>query len=287
MIENRMEQQAKIGEEGPVLDLSPLDRYGRFKAACTDLREGMRLLPLAAALGWLDIKMRYRGSVLGPFWMTISTAVMVAALGLLYAELFHMELHDYLPFLSLSLVLWAYISTLIAESTTVFSQESQLIQAARVPFSVYAARVVIRNGLVLVHNAAVVLVVFLIFHTVPAEVWTILPALALWLVDSFAIMLCLGLLGARFRDIPPIVGSVLQVFFFITPIIWRPELVGALQHWLLLDPFYPLVSVLRAPLLGGVAGPKLWIAALAHSAVLIVLAAAVFSRFRARIAYWV
>lgn len=278
---------AETGKTEPLLDLYPLDRAGRFRAAWADLREGLRLLPLAMTLGWLDIKMRYRGSVLGPFWLTITTAVMVAALGFLYAELFNMVIRDYLPFLALSLVLWGYISTLITESTTVFSQESRLIQAARMPFTVFAFQAITRNTLILLHNAVVVLAVFLIFGVTPRDIWLVIPALALWLVDSLAVMLCLGLLGARFRDIPPIATSLLQVFFFITPIIWRPELVGTLQHWILLDPFYSLIAILRTPLLGEPSPFALWEVACAHSAVLVTLAIVVFTRFRARIAYWV
>ncbi|NVN43332.1 ABC transporter permease [Asaia siamensis] len=279
--------QPRAGDRETILDLLPLSGWARFRAAFVDLRQGFRLLPLAMTLGWLDIKMRYRGSVLGPFWLTITTAVMVIALGFLYAELFGIVLKTYLPFLALSLVLWGYISTLITESTTVFSQETRLIQSARRPFSVFAIQAIIRNLLVLAHNAVVVLVVFLIFDIVPLKIWLILPALALWILDSLAIMLCLGLFGARFRDIPPIVGSLLQVFFFVTPVLWRPELVGTLAGWLLIDPFYPLLAIVRAPLLGEPLQPVIWGAALAHSAVLLVLAAVFFARFRARIAYWV
>ncbi|WP_122038630.1 ABC transporter permease [Asaia bogorensis] len=279
--------KAESGRKEPILDLFPLSAAGRFRAALADMRAGLRLLPLAMTLGWLDIKMRYRGSMLGPFWLTITTAVMVAALGFLYAELFNMVIRDYLPFLALSLVLWGYISTLIGESTTVFSQESRMIQAVRMPFTVFALQAITRNILVLLHNAVVVLVVFLIFRVAPLHIWLVLPALALWLVDSFALMLCLGLLGARFRDIPPIVQSLLQVFFFITPIIWRPELVGTLQHWILLDPFYSLIAIMRTPLLGEPTPLALWEVALAHSAVLVGFAVFVFTRFRARIAYWV
>ena len=65
---------------------------------------------LAWTLGWLDIKLRYRGSMLGPFWLTLSTGIMVGSLGVLYSTLFHMNMHEYLPFLSLSLVLWGFLS---------------------------------------------------------------------------------------------------------------------------------------------------------------------------------
>ncbi|AOX20420.1 ABC transporter permease [Kozakia baliensis] len=271
----------------PTLDLSPLRGLAQFKAMGRDFAEGLRLLPLALALGWLDVKMRYRGSMLGPFWLTISTAVMVAAFGVLYAKLFHLDVANYLPFLSLSLVLWGYISTMLAEATTVFTQESGLIHATRMALSVYVLRAIVRNVLVLLHNVAVVIVVFVIFHVHPAHLWQVPLAALLWLVDSMAATFILGVLGARFRDIPPIVTSIIQVFFFITPIIWHPELLGGGKEWLLLDPFFPILQILRAPFLGEVTGRMIWAAALAHSVVLCIAATGVFSRFRARIAYWV
>ena len=60
----------------------------RNRLSVRDVREGTRLLPLAWTLGWLDIRLRYRGSLLGPLWLTLSTGVMVGALGFLYAHIF-------------------------------------------------------------------------------------------------------------------------------------------------------------------------------------------------------
>src|SRR5690242_5271600 len=93
----------------------------RNRWAMSDLIEGMHLWRLAWALGWLDIRLRYRGSMLGPFWLTISTGVMVAALGVLYSTLFKIELRDYLPFLALSQVLWGFLAALVSEACTVFT----------------------------------------------------------------------------------------------------------------------------------------------------------------------
>ena len=270
-----------------ILELSPLRGFDYCSTMLTDVMQGVRLLPLAAALGWLDIKMRYRGSILGPLWLTISTAVMVAALGFLYAELFHIPLKTYLPFLSLSLVLWGFMSTVALESTTVFAQEARVILAARMPYTVHASRALIRNYLVLAHNAFVVVIVFFLFGIVPFKVYLVIPALLLWTLDGFLLMLLLGIVGARYRDVPPVVASLLQIFFFVTPVIWRPELVGSLQHWLLFDPFFSLLTIVRAPLMGEVSSWQIWVTALGHSAVLLIITFAFFARFRSRIAYWV
>ncbi len=272
----------------PLLDLFPETGRSRFAHAADDLRRSLKLWRLCWALGWLDVKLRYRGSVLGPFWLTASTAVMVASMGVIYAFLFKMNLREYLPFLSLSLVLWGFISGLVNDSTLCFTQSESMIRAMRMPFVVYAARVVIRNLLVLAHNVVVILAVFALFRLWPGiAILQIIPALALWLMDGIAACILLGALGARFRDMAPIVGSVLQIVFFITPIIWKPELMKHGRHLLVLNPFYDLLEIVRRPLLGGTLTPAVTWAAIGFSAALCLLTGLLFTRVRARIAYWV
>src|ERR1700722_496025 len=107
----------------------------RNRLAVQDVLEGLRLRPLAWSLGWLDIRLRYRGSILGPFWLTLSTAIMVGALGVLYSALFHTDVHQYLPFLALSQVLGALLSTLVTEASTCFTQVEGMIRAVRMPLT--------------------------------------------------------------------------------------------------------------------------------------------------------
>lgn len=172
--------------------------------AAADVAEAMKLWPLVWALSLFDIKLRYRGSLLGPFWLTLSTAIMVAAIGFLYSHLFHQQISSYLPFFSVSLILWNFFSTITAEGSVCFTVSEGLIRGMRIPHSLHAARVVMRNILVLVHNLLVIVVVFLIFHATPSSAsFSLLPAVLLWLADAFAVCLLLGILGARYRDIPP------------------------------------------------------------------------------------
>ncbi len=197
---------------------------GQHRHAWQDVTDGLRLWRLAFTLGWLDIRLRYRGSMLGPFWLTLSTAVMVGSLGLLYATLFHMNLHEYLPFLALSLVLWGYVSALVGEAGTCFTQAEGIIRSVRMPFFVQAIRTFWRNLLVLGaqrrrHRRRLC---DLPNGRAGTDCYA-LPGLVLWVVDALAICLLLGAFCARFRDIPPIVASVMQIAFFMTPIIWRAE----------------------------------------------------------------
>ncbi len=264
---------------------------GRLALAAADLSETLRLWPLAWTLAMLDIRLRYRGSLLGPFWLTLSTAVMVGAIGFLYSRLFHQNISAYLPFLTISLVLWNFISTVTSDGCLCFTQAEGMIRAMRMPLSLHAARAVLRNILVLAHNIVVIAVVFAVFHTQPSPAsFSLLPAAALWVVDAMALTLVLGAFGTRFRDIPPIVASVVQIAFYITPIMWNPAMLthrGLSMVLVTWNPFYALLEIMRGPLLGGPLDAAAWTAALGYSAVLVLLAGAVFARTRARIAYWV
>lgn len=266
-----------------------LTNAARSRRAFADVREAAALWRLALTLGWFDIRLRYRGSVLGPFWLTLSTAVMVAALGFLYSRLFKMELHDYLPFLALSIVLWNFLSALVGDACVCFTQAESMIRSARMPHTLHAVRVVVRNLLTLAHNVVVIIAIYAIYNVWPGwDSVVALPAILIWVADGLAICLLLGPLCARFRDIPPIVASVMQIAFFISPIIWQPSLLhGEAQRLLWLNPFFTVLEIVRAPLLGYLPAQQVWFSALAYSILLWVIAWALFTRVRGRLAFWV
>lgn len=277
----------------PVIIAASHGWRGRAAAAVNDLGETMRLWPLVWTLSLFDIRLRYRGSLLGPFWLTLSTAVMIAAIGFVYAQLFRQNAAAYLPFLAISLVLWGFINAITAEGAVCFSGSVAMIRAMRMPHALHAARVVMRNLLVLAHNLAVIVVVFLVFpQHLSWSMFSLLPALALWAVDAFAVSLLLGLVGARFRDVPPIVGSIMQIAFYVTPIMWSPAMLvhrglGLSLALIELNPFYGLMEILRGPLLGQAVSPLAWLNALGYSAVLLAVSFLLFVRARPRIPYWV
>ncbi len=269
--------------------LSDPSAGARQRLAVKDVHDGLGLWRLGLTLGWFDIRLRYRGSMLGPFWLTLSTGVMVAALGVLYSQLFKMELHDYLPFLALSLVLWGFLNTLVTDACGCFQSAEGMIRSQRMPFTLYAIRVVIRNLLVLAHNIVVILLVYAAFDAWPGfAALAAVPGTLLWVVDGLAICFLLGTVCARFRDIPPIVGSLMQIAFFISPIIWKPELLhGQQAAWLPFNPIFTLLEIVRGPLLGYLPDWQVWASALGYSALLCGAAWMLFARVRSRLAFWV
>jgi lipopolysaccharide transport system permease protein len=289
----RAEMDAIPQETLPRLEPATLDisadssHRERHSLAWTDMSEGASLWRLGITLGWLDIKLKYRGSMLGPFWLTISTAVMVTAMGGLYGALFHMDLTTYLPFLALSLVMWNALSGHVMDACTTFTQAEGTLRSQRMPFFVQMLRVVVRSIISFLHNVPVILAIFLIFSIWPgAKALLCLPGFAIWTIDAFAACMLLGAFCARFRDIPPIVGSIMQIAFFVTPVVWRPEQLGTKGWWLPLNPFDALLEVVRGPLLGTAPSSTVWLLACCYSLAFCVLSWLLFARVRGRLAYW-
>ena len=259
----------------------------RNRLAIADIIDGSKLWRLAWMLGWFDIRLRYRGSMLGPFWLTLSTAVLVAALGVLYSTLFKMELRDYLPFLAISQILWSFISTTVAEGCTCFTAVDAVVRSVRMPFVLHAMRSVVRNVAVMAHNLVVILAVYAYFEMWPGSgVLLTIPAFAIWLINALAVTVLLGAFCARFRDVAPIVGSVMQIMFFVSPVIWKPQQLGQAAIYLPFNPFYSLLEIMRGPLLGTPPSRLVWFSACLYTLLLCAGTWAFFVRARGRLAFW-
>lgn len=261
----------------------------RTARALRDVRDGVSAYPIWALLGWQDIKQRYRRSVIGPFWITISTAVMVVMLGVLYAGLFNQPLAHYLPFVGVSLVAWALVSTILNEACTVFIVSESMIKQVRAPLTVHVCRMVFRNLLIFGHNAVILLAIYLLFWKPPTWQLALVPlAIAVYALNGVWVGIVLGTLCARFRDIPPIMQNIVQVLFFLTPIMWQPQLLEARgMDWIArLNPLHHFLEILRAPLLGYPFPLASWLTVAACSLAGAMLALATLRRCRHRVAYW-
>ena len=260
----------------------------RLALAFADLKHGLSRWRLASALARLDIRNRYRGSVLGPFWMTASTAVMVAGIGLLYAALFRMSVAEYLPWIAVSLVIWTMISQIVSDACNSFVAAGGIIRQLPLPYTVHVLRFVIRNAITAAHSLPLIAIVLLGFGAIPGpEALLAILGLLLIVVNACVAGLFLGMICARFRDIPQIVANMMQLFFFLSPVLWKPHLLGDATVLLPLNPFYVLMETVRGPLVEGGAAPVIWLAAASYTVLMCLVAFAFFVRFRARIAFWV
>jgi ABC-2 type transport system permease protein/lipopolysaccharide transport system permease protein len=259
----------------------------RARIALDDLAVGLAKYWMWTAMAVQDIRLRYRGSVLGPFWLTLSTIVMVSSMGVIYSTLFHMEMKSYLPYLTIGLITWGFISGAVSEGCQAFLGAEGIIQTVPMPFSVHAYRTVFRNLIVLAHNVVIIPVGLLLFQ-IPVDwrVLEIIPALLLYAVNGVWLSFFFGMLSARFRDVPPIAANFTQVLFFLTPIIYPVVSLGKWKLFADLNPAFAAIDVVRAPLMGVATNSYSWPMLIATTVVGCIGTFILFSHFRSRIAYW-
>ncbi|WP_245177278.1 ABC transporter permease [Geodermatophilus sp. DF01_2] len=265
-----------------------------FRSAFRDLANGWAQRELWFHLGWQDIRQRYRRSVLGPIWITISMAVTAIALGILYAGLFGNPLEEQLPYILVGFIIWAFIAGCISEGSEVFVANSGLITHLPAPISIHVYRLVWRQMLFFAHNLIVYAVMLVVFPQ--PLTWTDLSALvafALLVVNGAWIALLVGIVSTRFRDLPPVTQSVVQLLFFLTPIVWIYEdlasnpAVAERAAIVQLNPVFHFVEIVRRPMLGQDQHLHSWVIVTAIAVVGWAMTLLVMRRYRGRVAYWV
>ncbi|MBV9955568.1 MAG: ABC transporter permease [Pseudolabrys sp.] len=260
----------------------------RAALALSDLREGLASWPVWLLLALNDIRQRYRRSRLGQFWLTLSMAVNVAAVGFVWSYLFKLPIATYMPFIATGMIMWALISTTFNEVSVAFIEARGYLSNSRIAKSTILFRVILRNLIIWLHNVIILAVVMIIFP--PPQYWTVIlliPALLLFAINALWIGYVTATMSARFRDIPPILAALVQVAFFITPVMWRADqLPPHLWFITLLNPFSNFVSILREPLLGQVPDPMNYVMVILITLIGYAIAVPFFALYRPRIAYW-
>lgn len=266
-----------------------------LRRAVQDLRDGLVNRELWLHLGWQDIKQRYRRSVLGPFWIVIATGVTAVAMGLLYGELFGQDLHTFLPYVALGFIFWNFIQSSILDGAEVFSKNEGLIKQLPAPVSVHVYRVVWRALIIFAHNIVIIVVIFLIFP--PDTGWQALlvfPAMLLYVLNAIWVTIVFGILSTRFRDIGQLLTTVVQLVFFMTPIIWSAQSLSSKTgesssrlKLVELNPMFHYLEIARGPLLGDNVEFYHWEIVLGCTAAGWLMAMVVMRNYRARVAYWV
>ena len=254
-----------------------------------DIAAGLKRYSLVGMLGWQDVRQRYRRSALGPFWLTISMGVMIATIGIVFGQIFSSPIRDYLPFLARGMVFWAFISAVILEGCTGFIAAEGIIKQLPIPLFVHILRLVWRNIIILGHNLVIIPLTFLaVGKPLFWSSFLSVGGLAILAINLTWMALLLAVLCARYRDLPQTVASILQVIFYLTPIMWMPSLLPqrAGVHLLNLNPFYHFLEIIRGPLVGQMPSMTNWLASLGVAIVGWALALAVYGRYKRRIAYW-
>ena len=175
-------------------------------------------------LGWEDIAKQYRRSFLGPLWISLNSVVFVVAFGLIGSQLFRISVQDYLPYFCLGHIFFGFLSSLINDGCHTFTAAEAFLKQTPYPKCAFAMRVIWRNIIMLGHNLPIALAVLWWAGKIGTILffWFLAGFFAVALSGVLLVAL-LGAISARFRDIPMIIGSIMQISFFITPVMWKPD----------------------------------------------------------------
>ncbi len=203
------------------------------------------------ALANNDILSRYRGSVLGPFWITITTIVFILGIGALYSSIMKVPMNNYVPYLATGIIIWNFINQLIVDGADSFIAASQILRQTAIPLPLFIWRTAWRNVLIFCHQAPVLLGVGLWFHyLLKMNVPEAALGLFLVVVNVSWIAFCAAIACARFRDLQQVLASIMQLLFFVSPIIWVQGSTNRFGKITELNPIANMLSVTRNPLIG-------------------------------------
>ncbi|MDY3126877.1 MAG: ABC transporter permease [Corynebacterium sp.] len=276
-------------------DERPASQSMTLQAAWHDLVKGAQQRELWLMLGLQDIKQRYRRSVLGPFWITIATGVMAAALGLLYSMLFQIPIADFLPHVTVGLIMWNFISGAIKDGATIFIENEGLIKQLPSALSVHVYRLVWRQTLFLGHNMIIWLALILIFpRNLGWEFFLAIPGMFLLLLNGVWVVMFFGIVATRFRDVAPLLEALTQLLFYVTPIVWTTKTlteqggdIAQRARIAELNPLYHYLEIVRAPLIGEPLAAYHWLVVIGCTLVGLFITTLAMRQWRFRVSYWV
>lgn len=259
-----------------------------FRFAFHDLKEACCQYRLWLHLGFLDVKQRYRRSVLGPWWISMSMLIFILAMGVIFSRLLSQKLEAYIPFFTAGFLVWSFISMSILESTELFKMHNSFIKQIKLPYSIYVFKFFTKNVIFLAHNFVVYILVIGFFKINPG--WNgllAIPGFILLFINLYWMCLLVSLICLRFRDMVPLVNSCMQILFFITPISWMPKLVGQ-DSWIVkLNPFVYFLEAVRQPLLGVIPSMHIWTINSCMALVGLTLSLCFFGLLKSRLIFWV
>jgi ABC-2 type transport system permease protein len=276
---------------------APVSDSQTFRRAFKDLRDGLNQRELWLSLGWQDIKQRYRRSVIGPFWITIATGVQATAIGILYAALLDMPLQEFLPYVTVGLIVWNLINASIIEGSEVFVANEGLIKQLPSALSVHIYRLVWRQMLFFAHNLLIYVIMVIAFGVWRNLSWASLaaiPALGLIVLNALWVSIVFGIFATRYRDIAPILSSLTLLLFVLTPIMWTTQSLeaqgGAVRDRAKiaeLNPLFHYLDIVRAPMIGQPQELYHWYIVITITVVGWAVALLALRKYRARVPYWV
>lgn len=242
------------------------------------------------SLVMMDLRTRYHGSALGLGWSLLNPILMTAVISTIFCQLFSQDFRTFAPFLLLGIAFWNYLTACVVEGCQTFQRGEAYIRQHPAPLAIYPLRTALGAMIHLLMTLCVVLVLVWSVQglgNVPALI-SLVPTMAIVLVVGWATAVCMGLVNVLVNDTQYLIPVLMQVLFYLTPVMYPPELLR--QKGLTVLEFNPLAAYLdlfRMPVLSGqFPGWEALAISVASAAVMVSLAVAGLATMQRRLVFY-
>ena len=225
-----------------------------------DLAASLRNPEFWALSSWLDIVVRNRQSRLGIFWLMSPAIVYIWGMGGFFASMMHMPLAGFVAYVAIGYLVFRVISSAITDSTGAFATSAPFILDGHVRLTDFVLRVIATamfHFIISLPVAALALAIYPDVHWI--GLLFSLFSIPVVIINAMWIGVVFALVGARFPDLKHLVGNIFMFAFLLTPIIWHADTMplGSIRGTLMrFNPFYHMVELVRAPILGQAIDPS-------------------------------
>jgi ABC-type polysaccharide/polyol phosphate export permease len=260
----------------------------RLRATMHDVGRSALLWHIWTRLGLQDVRLKFRRSAIGPAWIFVNLAVLVVSIGFIYTNLLGQPANEFIPYLTIGMILWTYLTNSIVDGGNAFVNSEGYIKQIGLPIYVYLFRFFVSITVTMLITMCAFVIVAVVYR-LPVGTGTLLavPGLLMVMAASLLLITIFAHLNARFRDIAHMASVGMQVLFYVTPVIFPARLLqqrGRLALIVELNPLYHLLEVVRRPLLSSSpADLQSYLAAAAIVGVLAMVATLIIAVYQRRI----
>lgn len=236
-----------------------------------------------------DIAARYKRSKIGAFWITINIAVFISVLSFVFGNLLNNRIEVFVPMLATALITWNFMSNILMESSRVFIDSKSMILETNVPILSHIVRVFWRNLIILMHNILILPFIYIIFQIeINFNVLQVIPAMLILILYLIGPAIILSIICLRFRDFANIFENILQIGFYLTPIIWMLDSINSItvKKIMYFNPFFYPITLMQNSFLSKSYDEFIYMNTSVISIFLLALGLYIFSYNRKRLTLW-
>lgn len=239
-------------------------------------------------LAWYDIKSKYRRTVLGPIWILIVNLITIGCFAMVGAALFGQSLRNFLPHVAIGMFVWYYISGILNESCNIFTGNAYLIKNLNVNYLSLVLRLFIRNTIYFAHSIVLIVIIVALFvQNIGGTIFLTFFAIPCFALSSIGLCLIIGISTARYRDIGNLITSSMTIVPFVTPLMWKKEMLGDRTYIADLNPITHFISIIREPLINNNFPIGSYIICCLVSLAIFLTGMIVYNKYMKRTIFWI